>query len=209
MRLRGRASPDPAAAASPLLEDWGIALVLSLYPIVGLGLGAGDALTLFGVAVIVLVGARLPSTAALRAPILAAGVCVLLALLCLFLPSGVDDGPRHVVSGHAMEGTVRILLAGVVGSALLRGRRLETLRGPDRAAAVTGLLSLIVVIGLATSGAVEAARAFAGVVISLGLVYGVYRLHLDRSPTLPLLGRTGAVGALGAVLVVLIREGAA
>ncbi len=198
---------NPPAAASPLAEDWGIALVLSLLPIVGLGLSVGDAVTLFGVALIVLVGARLPASGPLQASMLRAGVCVLLALLCLLLPSAMAQGAGSVIPGRAMEGAVRLLLAGVVACSLLRGRRLEGPRGgSDRVAAAAALGVGIVVTGLGYSGAAAEASALGGVAISLGLVFGVFRLHLSRSQTLPLLARTGAVGVFGAVLVVAVRE---
>ncbi len=197
---------NPPAAASPLAEDWGIALVLSLLPIVGLGLSVGDAVTLFGVALIVLVGARLPASGPLQASMLRAGVCVLLVLLCLLLPSAMAQGAGSVIPGRAMEGAVRLLLAGVVACSLLRGRRLEGPRGSDRVAAAAALGVGIVVTGLGYSGATAAASALGGLAISLGLVFGVFRLHLSRSQTLPLLARTGAVGVFGAVLVVAVRE---
>ena len=197
---------NPPAAASPLAEDWGIALVLSLLPIVGLGLSVGDAVTLFGVALVVLVGARLPASGPLQAPMLRAGVCVLLALLCLLLPSAMAEGAGSVIPGRAMEGAVRLLLAGIVAVSLLRGRRFEGPRGSDRAAVGAGLAVLIVLTGLGYSGAAAAASALGGLAISLGLVFGVFRLHLSRCRTLPLLARTGAVGVFGAVLVVAIRE---
>jgi hypothetical protein len=62
---------------------------------------------------------------------------------------------------------------------------------------------------LAARGAIDAARALAGLVVSLGLVFGVYRLHLQRSRSLPMVARAGALGAFGAALVALARGGAA
>ncbi len=210
MRLGpGGALSDPPEGAGPSVEDWGIALALSLFPIVGLGLGRGDALTLFGVATIVAVATRLPARGSLRDAALASGVCVLLVLFCLLIPSAVEAAGVDGLAGGALEGAVRLLLAGVVGCALLRRTRLGAVRGPDWAAIAAGAVGVVVVGVLYLSGTAAAAHALAGLLISLGLVFGIYRLHLCRSSTLPLLARTGAAGVFGAVLVVLIRGVAA
>ena len=206
----GGPPPAPSGSVGPVAEDWGLALVLGLYPLVGLTLAAGDALTLLGVAIIVGVGIRLPESAPLHRPILASGICVLLAVLCLLLPSVDWTGPAALGSAGA-SGLVRMLLAGVLACALLRGAaaRATPLGLVDGVAAVAGIGAAGTVIWLVARGEIEAARALGGLVVSLGLVFGIQRLYLGRSRRLGMLARAGAVGVLGAVLVAFIRIGVA
>ena len=128
------APAQPALARPASLADWGLALVLCLYPLAGLGLSMGDALTLLGLTLILACGTRLPVEGPLQRPLLASGVCVLLVLLCLWLPTVSTQAMQH--PGLTLDQTVRLLLAGVVGLALLRGevRRAHPARSHDRAA---------------------------------------------------------------------------
>jgi hypothetical protein len=186
-----------------MVEDWGLALVLGLYPLVGLTLRPGDALTLLGVATLVAVGARLPQSSPVHRPLLASGICVLLVLLCLLSPS-----PPAALS--PVRGLVRLLLAGVLACALLRraGSSGAPLRGVDPAFALAAAGAAGALVWLVNRGETELARILGGLAVSLALVFGVYRLHL-RSPStnLPLLARVGVLAAFGAVLVTFTRGG--
>jgi hypothetical protein len=178
--------------------------------LVGLTLGGGDALTLLGVAMIIGVGIRLPESGPLHGPVLSSGICVLLVVLCLLLPSVEWVGPAGLGSAGVSE-LARLLLACVLASALLRGAaaRATPLGLVDGAAAVVGIGAAGMVAWLVAGGEIEAARALGGLVVSLGLVFGIHRLHLGRSRRLPMLARAGAAGVLGAVAIAFIRIGVA
>jgi hypothetical protein len=196
------------------LEDWGLALVLGLYPLAGQTMEPGDALTLLGIATIVAVGTRLPDSSPLYRPILASGVCVLLVLLCLLLPSTRAVSPpvgagSVLVGPEGPRGLAQLLVAGVLACSLLRARppRAPAVRGVDPAFVLVAIGAAAAVVWLISHAQVEAARALGGLAVSLGLVFGVHRLHLRRSPHLPLLARAGALAAFGAVLVAFSRRG--
>ena len=187
----GGPPPVPPGSEGSALVDWGLALILGLYPLVGITLGLGDALTLFGIVTIVAVGVRLEPSSALRRPLLASGISVLLVLLCLWIHDG-----------GALAEVVRLLLAGVLTLALLRGRlRPGSARRLDVVSVGVGLAVVLVIVGLAGHGAHAAASALTGLSVSLGLVFGLYRFHLRGCERLPMLARTGALSATAAVIV--------
>ena len=86
---------------------------------------------------------------------------------------------------------------------LLRGQLLWRgwMRGTDAAIGISLLLSAGLMVGLWRAGEVTALQSLAQTVLSLTLVFGIYRVHLVRSAAVPLLARSAVIGVLGAAFV--------
>ncbi len=202
-RAPREAAPVGTTALRTRLEDWILAGVFALFPLLGLTLGRTDAFALASVGILLWVGHRAPISPATRNGHRAAGIAVLLVMLCLLLPQ------LEAASVPAFELTrvIRLGLAAVLLIALMRGSLPR--RGWMRAADLAIFLAFLGAVGfmilLWRSGEETASRILADVTVSLGLVFGIHRIHLLRSEALPLLVRAALAGVAGALVVMVLR----
>ena len=205
-------APQPAAPVRTDVlrtrpEDWILAGVFALFPLVGLMLDGGDAFALAGVGVLLWVGNRVPLTPAARDGHRAAGIAVLLVMLCLLLPQLELASVGTGLPGFELTRVIRLALALVLLVALLRGRLPE--RGWMRVAELATLVGLLIAVGLMaklwSSGQEAAFRVLVEVTLSLVIVFGVHRAHLLRSEALSLLARSALLGVVGALVVAALR----
>ncbi len=205
-------APQPAAPVRTdvlrtRLEDWILAGVFALFPLLGLTLDGGDAFALAGVGVLLWVGNRAPVTPAARDGHRAAGIAVLLVMLCLLLPQLEAASLGTALPGFELTRLIRLALAVILGLALMRGRWPQ--RGWMRLADLAALAALLGAAGLMVVlwgfGQAIASRVLAEVTLSLAIVFGVHRAHLLRSEALPLLARAAIIGVGGALIVALLR----
>jgi hypothetical protein len=193
-----QAAPAGAAGLHMQLEDWILAVVLCLFPILGPVIGRGDGLSMAGVGILIWVGHRAPVSASLCDAHRALGISVALTLLCLYLP---QLAPQSLAHGIRL-GLLAALLCAFC-------RRPSPSRARLRRADLVVLGSLLGAGGLALGlwGLDEAgaARALAEVGLLLGIVYGIYRMHLLQSSALPVLTRATLLGVTGALVIVVLR----
>ncbi len=205
--MEPRAQPlAPARLAAPAIriEDWLLAVVFGLLPVLGLVLSVGDALTWLGVGALLWVGHRAPMATPMRQAYRSMGITAILVLLCLFLP--VLES-AEALPGEALVRGLRLALLGIFLVGLFRRdfESTDRTRRTDFGMAVVGGLVALGWFYLHRSGELAAAHYLAQTVLSLGLVYGIRRVHLGRSQALPLLTRTALIGIWGAVIVAVLR----
>ena len=201
------AAPVGSSELRIRLEDWILAGVFALFPLLGLSLGGGDAVALAAVGVVLWVGNRAPVLPATRDGHRAAGLAVLLVMLCLLLPQLELVAAHQDLPGYGLTHLIRLSLAGVLLMALLRGgwphgRRM---RGADLAILAAMIVALGFMLLLWGSGDKTASRILAEVALSLGVVFGVHRAHLLRTQALPILARAALIGVAGALVVASLR----
>ncbi len=206
-RAPHQAAPLGMTALRTRLEDWILAGVFALFPLLGLTLGGGDTLALAAVGVLLWVGQRAPVPPATRAGHSAAGIAVLLVMLCLLLPQLELASAGTPLPGFELTRLIRLALACVLLAALVRGRLPQ--RGWMRVADLAALSVLIGAVGLMLvlwrSGQETASRVLAEVALSLAIVFGIHRAHLLRSEALPVLVRAALIGVVGALAVAALR----
>ncbi len=206
-RAPHEAAPVRTNVLRTRLEDWILAGVFAGFPLVGLSLDGGDAFALAGVGVLLWVGNRAPVAPAARDGHRAAGIAVLLVMLCLLLPQLEVAALGTALPGFELTRLIRLALALALGVALLRERWPQTgwMRMADLGvlAALVGAVGLMVV--LWTFGQTIALRVLAEVTLSLAIVFGVHRTHLLCSEALPMLARAAIIGVCGALIVASVR----
>ncbi len=206
-RAPHEAAPVRTNVLRTRLEDWILAGIFAVFPLVGLTLDGGDAFALAGVGVLLWVGNRAPVAPAARDGHRAAGIAVLLVMLCLLLPQLEVAALGTALPGFELTRLIRLGLALVLGLALLRERWPQT--GWMRMADLIALTALVGAVGLMvvlwTFGQTIASRVLAEVTLSLAIVFGVHRVHLLRSEALPMLARAAIIGVCGALIVAIVR----
>ncbi len=206
-RAPHQAAPLGMTALRTRLEDWILAGVFALFPLLGLTLGGGDTLALAAVGVLLWVGQRAPVPPATRDGHGAAGIAVLLVMLCLLLPQLELASAGTPLPGFELTRLIRLALGCVLLAALVRGRLPQ--RGWMRVADLAALSVLIGAVGLMLvlwrSGQETASRVLAEVALSLAIVFGIHRAHLLRSEALPVLVRAALIGVVGALAVAALR----
>jgi hypothetical protein len=189
------------------LEDWILIAVFSLFPLIGLAIGPGDGLSLAGVAVLIWVGHRAPVSLAMREAHRALGISIVLVLLCLFLPSLAAASTRTWLSswlpGLDVVQLMRLGLVAALVVAFLRekGPIRPWMRPVDRVAFAAVLCGGGLALGLWRFADSDAAMTLIELVLWLGIVYGIHRVHLLRTRALPVLTRAALFGVSGAVVV--------
>ncbi len=206
-RAPREAAPLGSTGLRIRLEDWILAGVFALFPLLGLTLAGGDTFALAGVGVLLWIGHRAPLPSATRDGHRATGIAVLLVMLCLVLPQLELASVGTRLPGFELTRVIRLALALVLLAALLRGRWPE--RGWMRVAELAALVGLITAAGLMaklwSSGQEAAFRVLVEVTLSLVIVFGVHRVHLLRSEALSLLARAALIGVVGALVVAALR----
>jgi hypothetical protein len=206
-RAPREAAPVGTTALRTRLEDWILAGVFALFPLLGLTLGRGDAFALASVGILLWIGHRAPISPATRDGHGAAGIAVLLVMLCLLLPQLEAASARMALPAFELTRVIRLGLAAVLLIALLRGGLPR--RAWMRAADLAILAALLGAVGFMSllwwSGEETASRILAEVTVSLGLVFGIHRFHLLRSEALPVLVRAALAGVAGALVVMVLR----
>lgn len=209
--MSGWAPHDAAPVASSVLrtrlEDWILAAVFALFPLLGLSLGGGDAVALGAVGVVLWVGNHAPVPQATRDGHRAAGLAVLLVMLCLLLPQLEVAAVQKDLPGYGLTQLIRLALAGVLLVAFLRGGlpHRRWMRGADLGICAAMLVAVGLMLWLWSSGEKTASRMLAEVALSLGIVFGVHRAHLLRTHALPILARAALIGVVGALVVAALR----
>ena len=188
-------APSSASEAKLKADDWLLAVLLCLIPLLGAATSGGDALTLLGVGVLLWTAHRAPLSPPLRRVSQAAGITAVLVLTSLMLLQ-LHPGPE-VGLGEAGLASVFLL-------AFLRRRRVSG--SPRR----VELVSFLVVVAAAAllvfrSGPAPDGAAMLGhVVFSLALVYGIHGILLRSTDALPVLTRAALFGVGGLFLVNLV-----
>lgn len=188
-----------------VLEDWLLAAAFGLFPAFGLVIGAGEALTLTGVAILLWTGHRAPMPEPLRDAARAGGLAALLAVACLLLPM-LEHGTSSEPFGWIWAASMRAVLAGVVLASLLRGRLPTDGRATraDKAAVLALALAGVVLLALWLGGESAAFRALAVVAVSLAGLLAIHRMHLVGSQALPALTRSALLGVAGTLAVLAV-----